>query len=115
MCFCCSSLDIVSIKDMERIKCFKTDLQSLGLAMCLQKVEINDAIYILAGFESGDIVLWDFVSGEVCSHLKLRECMTSLTFDTVTGKNNLMIKRYINIGILFNLLHFRKRCLREHF
>lgn len=79
-------LDVVDYKTMERIRKFTTTITCLGNVMCLQKVEINKSVYVLAGFEAGDIILWDFLSGRVCSHLKLRECITSLTFDPVTGR-----------------------------
>lgn len=79
-------LDIVDFKTMERLHRFKTTIAGLGNVMCLQKVEINASVYILAGFEAGDIILWDFLSGKPCSHIKLRECITSLTFDAVTGR-----------------------------
>lgn len=79
-------LDVVDFKTMERARKFTTTKSCLGNVMCLQKIEINGSVYVLAGFEAGDIVLWDFLSGNACSHIKLRECITSLTFDPITGR-----------------------------
>lgn len=79
-------LDVVDYKTMECVRKFTTTKTCLGNVMCLQKVTINASVYVLAGFEAGDIILWDFLSGAACSHIKLRECITSLTFDAVTGR-----------------------------
>lgn len=79
-------LDIVDYKTMECVRKFTTTKTRLGNVMCLQKVIINGSVYVLAGFEAGDIILWDFLSGAECSHIKLRECITSLTFDAATGR-----------------------------
>lgn len=81
-----STVDAVELKTMNHIRTFKPLQEKLGYVMCLQKVEIDGKIYILAGFESGDIVLWEFSTAKLCSHLRLRECITSLTFDTMTGR-----------------------------
>lgn len=78
------TLDVVDIPNMELVKKFVSNKPKLGNVMCLQKVELGDSVYVLAGFEAGDIILWDFVSGKACSHIMLRECITSLTFDPVT-------------------------------
>lgn len=79
-------LDVVDFNTMERIRKFTTSKGSLGNVMCLQKVEINNSVYVLAGFEAGDIILWDFLSGKSCGHIKLHDCITSLTFDPVTRR-----------------------------
>lgn len=79
-------LDIVDFNTMECVRKFKTSKTNLGNVMCLQKVEINNSVYVLAGFEAGDIILWEFLSGKACSHIKLHECITSLTFDPVTRR-----------------------------
>lgn len=79
-------LDVVDLRTMERVWKFTTSKPRLGNAMCLQKVDINGSTYVLAGFETGDIILWDFLTGKACSHIQLRDCITSLTFDPVTGR-----------------------------
>lgn len=80
-------LDVVHLESLERIKKFTpSGNPRLGNAMCLQKVVISGETYVLAGFEAGDVILWDFSTGKTCSHIKLRDCITSLTFDPVTGR-----------------------------
>lgn len=81
-----SSVDVIDIHTLERIRQFTPSKMKLGNVMCLQKVVLNDSIYVLAGFETGDVILWDFITGRTCSHLRLRECITSLAFDAVTGR-----------------------------
>lgn len=78
--------DVVDFKTMECIRKFTTAKPCLGEVTCLQKVEINNSVYVLAGFVAGDIILWDFLTGTACSHIKLREYITSLTFDGLTGR-----------------------------
>lgn len=82
------TLDLLDIENgFEIIRTFKATIEgNLGNVMCLQKVEIANCIYVLAGFEAGDVVLWDFETSKQCSHIKLREYITSLTFDAVTGR-----------------------------
>lgn len=54
--------------------------------MCLELVTLDDKPYVLAGYESGKIVLYDYKSGKVCAESKLREYITSLTFDAFTKR-----------------------------
>ncbi|XP_025831019.1 guanine nucleotide-binding protein subunit beta-like protein 1 [Agrilus planipennis] len=79
-----SKLEALSITNMEKVQTFLPENNNLGNAMCLQKVELDKTIYILAGYETGDVLLWNFSSGTLCGHIKLRECITSLTFDPIT-------------------------------
>lgn len=79
-----STLDVINIEHMEKLKNLSPGIDRLGNVMCLQQVEIANNIYILAGYETGDIVLWDFTTCKPCGHLKLREYITSLTFDPIT-------------------------------
>lgn len=81
-----SCVDVLDIKTFEKIQTFKTSLDKVGHVMCIQCVELSGKHYILAGYESGDIVLWDFFTGKTCSRIKLRECITSITFDKNTSR-----------------------------
>lgn len=81
-----STLDIIDIKTMSKITALIPHKPKLGNVMCIQKVELAGKVYILGGYETGDIILWDYTTAEPCGHLKLRECITSLTFDPVTGR-----------------------------
>lgn len=79
-----SCVDVVDIRTFEKMQSFKTSLDKVGHVMCIQCVEISGKHYILAGYESGDIVLWDFFTAKLCSRIKLRECITSITYDKLT-------------------------------
>ncbi|XP_044260612.1 guanine nucleotide-binding protein subunit beta-like protein 1 [Tribolium madens] len=81
-----STLDIIHISTMSKLARLVPHKPKLGNVMCLQKVELGGKIYILGGYETGDIILWDYTTAQPCGHLKLRECITSLTFDPVTGR-----------------------------
>lgn len=79
-----STVDVVDIKMLTKIQSYQSSLEKLGHVMCVQIVELASKHYIIAGYESGDIVLWDFFTCKRCSHIKLRECITSITFDKST-------------------------------
>lgn len=76
-----SSLELVDLKNLERIRTYLPDEDNLGSVMCLEKVTIDSHLLLLAGYETGDVVLYDYDTGKVCCRTKLRECVTSLTFD----------------------------------
>ncbi|KAF7286571.1 hypothetical protein GWI33_004611 [Rhynchophorus ferrugineus] len=61
----------------------KEDSQ-LGSVMCLESFEIRGTKYLLIGYESGDIFLLDFNTMKQCCKLKIREFITSITFDPIT-------------------------------
>lgn len=81
-----STIDVIDMKTMSRISSLVPHKQKVGNAMCLQKVELGGKIYILAGYETGDIILWNYDTSRPCGHLKLREYITSLTFDPISGR-----------------------------
>ncbi|RZB38599.1 WD40 domain containing protein [Asbolus verrucosus] len=81
-----STIDVIDIKTMTKISRLVPHKQKLGNVMCLQKVELGGKIYILGGYETGDVILWEYDTSQPCGHLKLREYITSLTFDPVTGR-----------------------------
>ncbi|KAF5284634.1 hypothetical protein FQR65_LT13465 [Abscondita terminalis] len=64
----------------------KPDLDKLGYVMCLEKVEIADNLYIAAGYETGDVILWNFLTTTQRSRFKLKEYITSISFDSVIGR-----------------------------
>lgn len=48
-----STLDIINLDKMEKIKTLTPGFDKLGNVMCLQKVELGGSIFILAGYETG--------------------------------------------------------------
>uniref|UniRef100_A0A1Q3FDR4 Putative g-protein beta subunit-like protein gnb1l n=1 Tax=Culex tarsalis TaxID=7177 RepID=A0A1Q3FDR4_CULTA len=70
-----------------------TGLPPLGTVMCFLPVQLaanGGASYLLAGYESGTLVLWDLNCSKVVSHLKLAtaddECLMTLDYDPVTNR-----------------------------
>ncbi|XP_039429285.1 guanine nucleotide-binding protein subunit beta-like protein 1 [Culex pipiens pallens] len=67
-------------------------LPPLGTVMCFLPVQLGAAgvTYLLAGYESGTLVLWDLNCSKVVSHLKLAtaddECLMTLDYDPVTNR-----------------------------
>lgn len=63
-------------------------LPPLGTVMCFLPVEIKNVSYLLAGYESGTIILWDLNTGKPLSHLRLseEECLMTIDYDPVTNK-----------------------------
>lgn len=81
-----SRLDVIELKTLTLLRTFEPSQENLGYVMSLQKVELDNKTFILAGYEAGDVILWDFLEASQCSRLKLHECITSLTFDSVSRR-----------------------------
>lgn len=67
-------------------------LPPLGTVMCFLPVQLaaSGMTYLLAGYESGTLILWDLNCSKVVSHLKLAtaddECLMTLDYDPVTNR-----------------------------
>ncbi|XP_058457978.1 guanine nucleotide-binding protein subunit beta-like protein 1 [Malaya genurostris] len=63
-------------------------LPPLGTVMCLTPIELEGGIYLLAGYESGTIILWDLTTFKPMTHLQLyrNECPMDLDYDPVTNR-----------------------------
>ncbi|XP_060534108.1 guanine nucleotide-binding protein subunit beta-like protein 1 [Cylas formicarius] len=79
-----SVIDVVDVDNFENVKKFVPDKEKLGNVMCLQPIEIRRGRFLLAGYATGDIILFDYNTEKQCGHLKLNEFLTSLTFDPFT-------------------------------
>ncbi|GJQ80653.1 hypothetical protein Trydic_g9237 [Trypoxylus dichotomus] len=80
-----SKLDMLDF-NMKKIATFVPHDDHLGNCMCLEKAIINGTTYVLAGYESGDVILYDLRSNKSCSRIKLKECITSLSYDSITSR-----------------------------
>lgn len=60
----------------------------LGTVMCFLPIELKGVSYLLAGYESGTIILWDLVTSKVVSHVVVGadECLMTLDYDPVTNR-----------------------------
>nr|CAH7768217.1 unnamed protein product [Callosobruchus chinensis] len=77
-----NSVDLVDKKDFKKIKTLVSNRKNSGTLMALEWAKLEDGTYILAGFESGDVILWDIVSEKICGYNRLQEQLTTLTFDS---------------------------------
>lgn len=105
-----SSLELINIDDFVTIQKYNVK-EIVGSVMCIELIILNDKPYILAGYESGDIILFDFNMGKICSRIKLRECVTSLTFDSISKRG--LAGNMSNILELFTIgddLSIRLKC-----
>lgn len=80
-----SKLDLLDL-NLNKIETFHPTDDKLGNCMCLEKAVINGTLYILAGYETGDVILYDLRTNKVCSKLKLKECIISISYDSLTTR-----------------------------
>lgn len=82
------TVDILEIrtdlKTFELKKHLVPEKECLGSIMALEKVFINGNFYLLAGYETGDVILWNFNTGEIVKSAKLQDQLTSISFDPFT-------------------------------
>lgn len=82
------TLDILDIRtDLRTLKLRKhlvPDKESIGNIMALEKSLVNGKMYIIGGYETGDVILWSFDTGEVISSAKFQDQITSISFDPIT-------------------------------
>ncbi|CAH1983740.1 unnamed protein product [Acanthoscelides obtectus] len=79
-------VDLVNKKTFEKTKTLLSNKENLGHVMALEKMEFESNTYILAGYESGDVILWDATEGKTCGDCKFQEHLTTLTFDSPMGR-----------------------------
>ncbi|XP_017768233.1 PREDICTED: guanine nucleotide-binding protein subunit beta-like protein 1 [Nicrophorus vespilloides] len=81
------AVGILDVTTMELIRSLKVNKECLGQLMAVHRTTLNDGgVYVLGGFESGDVLLWNSEEGSVVGGIKLRECITSLTYDKAMGR-----------------------------
>lgn len=82
------TLDVLDVRtDLKTFKMQKhlvPEKECLGIMMGIEKILLNGKFSILAGYETGDVILWNFDTGEVISSAKLQDQITSLSFDSFT-------------------------------
>lgn len=81
-----SALVGIDKKTLQKNFTFIPEQTKLGYVMCLEAVRIANNEHVLAGYETGDVVLWDFVTKTQRSNTRLKEYITSITFDSVIGR-----------------------------
>ncbi|CAH1165763.1 unnamed protein product [Phyllotreta striolata] len=79
-------VDVVDVKTFETIRSLAPDRENLGKIMALEEVTIGSSCCIMAGYETGDVVLWDMNTFRPCGHLKLQDQLTSITYDPVSRR-----------------------------
>lgn len=82
------TLDILDIRTA--LKTFKLqkhlvpEKEYVGNMMALEKIFFNGKYYLMAGYETGDVFLWSFDTGEIKCSAKFQDQITSISFDPYT-------------------------------
>nr|XP_022920451.1 guanine nucleotide-binding protein subunit beta-like protein 1 [Onthophagus taurus] len=91
--------DMIAIFDLNfnKTASLKPTETDLGNVMCMECFKIKENDYLLTGYESGYLILFDITFRKQCSKLKLNECVTSISYDEITRRGV--------IGNASNILH----------
>lgn len=84
--FITGALELITLNNLELIRTYKSNDENSGSVMCIEKATVKDKTYILAGYETGKIYLFDYLSGKVCNEIKVKEQITSIAYDEVLGR-----------------------------
>lgn len=77
-----NNLEIVELSTMEKLKTFEAD-EEYGTVTSIKKIEFNKNDYVLGGYESGTLIMWDYKTGNKITEMKLKEFITSISFDPI--------------------------------
>ncbi|XP_077294479.1 guanine nucleotide-binding protein subunit beta-like protein 1 [Arctopsyche grandis] len=81
-----SQIDVYTL-DGEEIMTLPVSKDSrVGEVMCFKHLEISNSQYLLAAYESGDVLMWDLKTQKSISSLKLREFPLTLDYDLILGR-----------------------------
>ncbi|XP_050299553.1 guanine nucleotide-binding protein subunit beta-like protein 1 isoform X2 [Anthonomus grandis grandis] len=79
------SVEAIDLDTFKTVRKYVPDKnENLGSVMCLEKFDIGGVAYLLVGYESGNLILFDFSTGRPVCQLTLKEFITSVTFDPVS-------------------------------
>lgn len=93
-----SNISILCGRTLEKRQVLNVDdgggaagLPPLGTVMCFLPVQLaSGGTYLLAGYESGTLILWDLNCSKIVSHARLAtaddECLMTLDYDPVTNR-----------------------------
>ncbi|XP_057667421.1 guanine nucleotide-binding protein subunit beta-like protein 1 [Diorhabda carinulata] len=79
-------VDILNINDLTKVNQLNPGRENLGSIMALQEVNLGSNYCVMAGYETGDVVLWDLNTFQPCGHIQLHDQLTSLTFDPISKR-----------------------------
>ncbi|CAH0548601.1 unnamed protein product [Brassicogethes aeneus] len=97
-----STVDVVDLSTMEKLYrlCLGEDVK-VGALMCLETYKKEGTDYLLGGYETGDVILWDLSTTKKISQVKLKDHITSLTFDAQNSRG--ICGNASNILEIFNI------------
>lgn len=81
-----SQIDVYTLDGKEIMTLSVSKDSSVGEVMCFKHLEISNNQYLLAAYESGDMLMWDLKTQKSISSLKLREFPMTLDYDLILGR-----------------------------
>lgn len=62
------------------------DTSKLGTLMCLKHIDISDQSYVLAGYESGDFLIWDLRNNKFLDGIKMDESPMTIDYNPISNR-----------------------------
>lgn len=81
-------IDVIDTETWVVIQILNPNMEesNLGSIMCLESAQIDGRPHLLAGYESGHLILWCCQTGQILNHTKLPDSITTITFDFMTSR-----------------------------
>ncbi|XP_023011625.1 guanine nucleotide-binding protein subunit beta-like protein 1 [Leptinotarsa decemlineata] len=79
-------IEILQVYNLQKVKELKPNKEGLGHIMILDQVLLDNKVIIIAGYETGHLVIWNMETSECYGFLKVQEHLLSLTFDPETRR-----------------------------
>lgn len=80
--------DAIDLNTFKTVRKFVPDEfgDRVGHPMCLEYFKVHEAEYLLVGYDSGFVKVYDFTTARLCCQFKFKEFVTSVTFDPGTSQ-----------------------------
>lgn len=83
-----SDIGIYDLHDISKAPIQKLSFKDGGQVMCFKELTLStDTVYLLAGYESGHLVLWDLKESKIVHHVKYEDVpVCSVDYDLSTNR-----------------------------